>query len=108
MSPRERLAPKQRRGSIGGPLEQERFCWARRDRGGKPRGLIFTFHCCRGIVHARPGFHPMKTLVLFFATAAAMLAQEFAPESISNHVAVFNVTGGPTFSVLFTPAQTFR
>ena len=54
----------------------------------------------------------MKTLVLFLISVGTLLAQEFAPESIANHVANYAVTGSAggsaSFTSLFTPAQSFR
>ncbi|MGH7945339.1 MAG: hypothetical protein ACREH8_14230 [Opitutaceae bacterium] len=54
----------------------------------------------------------MKYLVSFLLPIVASVAQEFAPESIANHLANFNVTGAPggtaSFSHLFTANQSFR
>ncbi len=54
----------------------------------------------------------MKIPVLFLLSVAAAVAQEFAPDSIANHVANFTVTGGAggtaSFTGLFTPGQSFR
>src|SRR5687768_18237701 len=54
---------------------------------------------------------PMKSIVLLLILSVATFAQELAPESISNHLANYTVTGTPgaaPFSVLFTPSQSFR
>ena len=54
----------------------------------------------------------MKTLLLFFVGVVAAVAQDFAPDSIANHVANYTVTGGggasASFTSLFTPGQSFR
>jgi hypothetical protein len=54
----------------------------------------------------------MKTLVLFLLSVGVLTAQEFAPESIANHIANYTVTGGgsgaASFTSLFTPGQSFR
>lgn len=53
-----------------------------------------------------------KILPLFLMTVVAACAQEFAPESIANHVANSTLTGAaagaPSFTSLFTPGQSFR
>ena len=54
----------------------------------------------------------MKYLVLFFMSAVAVLAQDFAPASIANQVVNYTVTGAPggnaSFTQLFTAHQSFR
>lgn len=49
-----------------------------------------------------------KTLPLFLMSVVAACAQEFAPESIANHVANYTLTGAASFTTLFTPGQSFR
>lgn len=53
----------------------------------------------------------MKSIVLLLALSVATFAQELAPESVTNHLANFAVTGTPgaaPLSILFTPSQSFR
>jgi hypothetical protein len=50
-----------------------------------------------------------KFLSAFLVSAVTTLAQDFAPESIANHLANYSATGvTASFSTLFTPAQSFR
>lgn len=54
----------------------------------------------------------MKILRLFLLSVVAACAQEFAPESIANHLANYTLTGAAggaaSFTSLFTPGQSFR
>jgi len=50
----------------------------------------------------------MKYAFLFLVSAIVTLAQEFASESIANHVANFAPSGATSFSHVFTASQSFR
>ena len=54
----------------------------------------------------------MKYLFLLLIFVAAAFGQDFAPESLGNHIANYTLTGSPggtaSFSTLFTPGTSFR
>ena len=50
----------------------------------------------------------MKYALLFLVSAVVTFAQEFAPESIANHMGNFAPAGGASFAHLFTANQSFR
>lgn len=57
--------------------------------------------------------HPMKYLTWLLLTVTALVAQDFAPDSIANHAVNFTTTAAPgggqtVTSGLFTVAQSFR